>query len=320
MTGAAALVKQAHPDWSARQIKAALMNQAETGIMNKPAHFGGAFTITRIGSGEVRVLPALTTPAIAWDVASQSGSLSFGFQDVTQTAGVVVITRTVNVRNDAPHPLTYQISPEFRLPTTAENSGTVHLAMPESIVVPAQGNNQFVVTMTIDGHLLRDWQLNSGPAGGNGNLLSVFEYDGYIRLTEVGNSSNTLHLAWQVLPRKAGDITLKAANASVELRNRGVATTTVESFSLIADSANLPEGSTGKQNPIRTFIIWAMPPILYPLVSVATQLLLCWLLPLILGSGRPMPTPPPVLKFGWIRIATTTMIIKSSTVTAVLAT
>lgn len=253
VTGAAALVKQAHPDWSAREIKAALMNQAETGIMNKPAHFGGALApITRIGSGEVRVLPALTTPAIAWDVASQSGSLSFGFQDVTQTAGVVVITRTVNVRNDAPHPLTYQISPEFRFADDAEN-GAVHLAMPESIVVPAQGNNQFVVTMTIDGHLLRDWQLNSGPAGGDGDLLSVFEYDGYIRLTEVGNSSNTLHLAWQVLPRKAGDITLKAANASVELRNRGVATTTVESFSLIADSANLPEGSTGKQNPIPDF-------------------------------------------------------------------
>ena len=33
-----------------REIKAALMNQAETGIMNKPARFGGALApITRIG-------------------------------------------------------------------------------------------------------------------------------------------------------------------------------------------------------------------------------------------------------------------------------
>ncbi|MFN8490741.1 MAG: S8 family serine peptidase [Caldilineaceae bacterium] len=253
VTGAAALVKQAHPAWSAKEIKAALMNQAETAIMTKAARFGGTLApITRIGSGEVRVLPALTTPAVAWDVASQSGSLSFGFQDVTATEGLVVLTRTVDVRNDAPRPLTYQINPEFRFADDVQN-GAVQLVTPESITVPAQGNNRFVVTLTIDGHLLRNWQLNSGPAGGDGDLLSVFEYDGYIRLTEVGNISNTLHLAWQVLPRKAGDMTLKAASGAVQLRNRGVATTTVTSFALLADSANLPEGSAGKQNPTPDF-------------------------------------------------------------------
>ena len=56
-----------------------------------------------------------------------------------------------------------------------------------------------------------------------------------------------------MLPRPAGDITLKPATDGLRLRNRGVATTTVESFSLIGVSANLPEGAAGQQNPTPDF-------------------------------------------------------------------
>ncbi|CAN5389106.1 S8 family serine peptidase [soil metagenome] len=251
VTGAAALVKQAHPERTAAEIKAVLMNTAETNIMDKPAIFGGDLApITRIGSGEVRVTPALAAPAAAWDVASQSGSLSFGFQDVAQPK--VELTHTVNVRNYSDQPLIYQLTSAFRF-TNDQLNGAVQLHMPDQIVAPAHGDVQFIVTMQIDGHLLRDWTLNSGSLGANGNELTLFEYDGYLHLTDVSNASNVLHLAWHVLPRKSGDLTLKPATDGLRVYNRGVAMSSVQSFSLIGVSDNLPAGLAGAQNPTPDF-------------------------------------------------------------------
>jgi hypothetical protein len=44
--------------------------------------------------------------------------------------------------------------------------------------------------------------LNSGGAGGNGALLSLFEYDGYVT---VAGKSETVTLPWHILPHKAAD-------------------------------------------------------------------------------------------------------------------
>ncbi|MCX6044432.1 MAG: S8 family serine peptidase [Chloroflexi bacterium] len=251
VTGAAALVKQAHPERTAAEIKAVLMNTAETNIMDKPALFGGDLApITRIGGGEVRVAPALLAPAAAWDVASQSGSLSFGFQDVAQDE--LELTHTVNVRNYSEQALVYQLNSSFRF-VNDELNGAVRLTTPDQVVVPAHGDVQFAVTMHIDGRFLRSWTLNSGTMGADGNELTLLEYDGYLNLTEIGNASNALHLAWHVLPRKASDITLKPATDGLMMRNRGVAMSNVASFSLIGVSDNLPAGLPGMQNPTPDF-------------------------------------------------------------------
>ncbi len=251
VTGAAALIKQAHPERSATEIKAVLMNSAETNIMDKPALFGGDLApITRIGTGEVRVVPALVASAAAWDVASQSGSLSFGFQEVAQEK--VELTHTVNVRNYSDRAVVYQLKSIFRFANDEQNRA-VQLTMPDQVVAPAHGDVQFIVTMHIDGHLLRNWSLNSGALGADGNELTLLEYDGYLHLTEAGNANNALHLAWQVLPRKAGDITLQPATNGLTVRNRGVATSKLESFSLIGVSENLPAGLAGAQNPTPDF-------------------------------------------------------------------
>ena len=60
-----------------------------------------------------------------------------------------------------------------------------------------------MVTLTVDGTKLREWGLNSGPQGASGDTLTVFEYDGYINLDNLGtpeDDSAPLHLPWQVLP------------------------------------------------------------------------------------------------------------------------
>ena len=59
---------QAFPTRSPAEIKAALMNSAETNILTNPATLPGVLApITRIGAGEVRVDRALASTVAAWD-------------------------------------------------------------------------------------------------------------------------------------------------------------------------------------------------------------------------------------------------------------
>lgn len=245
VAGAAALLRQAYPTRSVAEIKALLMNTAETNIMNGVALFGGTLApITRIGGGEVRVDRAVASPAAAWDADAQTGSLSFTFHDVTDE---LTLKRLVNVRNYSDHNITYQIKPTFRFANDVDTHA-VRVEAPSKVFVPAHGDAQFEVKLEVKGSNLRPWSLNSGLQGANPAPLTLHEYDGYLQLEEAGGSA--IHLAWQILPRQAGDVTLKPTSNYVQVRNRGVNTTTVESYSLIGVSSNLPQGGPGDNNPI----------------------------------------------------------------------
>src|SRR5512137_1422418 len=83
VTGAAGRWVEAYPTRTPGEIKAVLMNTAETDIMNIPEFFGGDLAaITRIGGGEVRVDEALESTGAAWVGQGASAGLSFGFRDV----------------------------------------------------------------------------------------------------------------------------------------------------------------------------------------------------------------------------------------------
>ena len=63
VAGSAALLQGAFPSRGPLEIKAVLMNTADTNLMNQPAVFGGPIApITRIGGGEVRVDRAYGSP------------------------------------------------------------------------------------------------------------------------------------------------------------------------------------------------------------------------------------------------------------------
>ncbi len=118
VTGSAALLVQAFPARTPAEIKAVLMNTAETDIMNTPAFFGGDLApISRIGGGEVRVDQALESTAAAWDARRlPSGGLSFGFVDV---AGVKYITKqVVDPQLQRPRAGTYTSPAASASPTT----------------------------------------------------------------------------------------------------------------------------------------------------------------------------------------------------------
>ncbi len=264
VSGAAALLIQAHPGRAPAEIKSVLVNTGETEIMNEHEFFGGYLApISRIGGGELRVDRALGSPAAAWDDAHLTGVVSFGFHDVTKK--VTNLSRTVVVRNYSNSRVTYDLTAGFRFDDDLA-TGAVSVQVPHRITVPANGTRKVQVKLRIDGSKLRPWMLDSGSQGANPDLLTLMEYDGYITFDNAATTADDadpMHVAWHVLPRLSGDVkgsdSVKIGKKTGEfgvrfgtskLKNTGVGPAHIDGYSLLATSPNLPEGGIGEQSPI----------------------------------------------------------------------
>ncbi|MBO0516579.1 S8 family peptidase [Streptomyces beijiangensis] len=120
VAGAAALIKEAHPDWSGERIKEALVEEADP----------GAYAVTEGGAGRVWVPRALTQQAHA-----EPASLGFGSVPRESTA---LVTRDLVIDNDSAHERTFTLSTGsdiFALSTT-------------TLTVPAKGSG--TITVTVD--------------------------------------------------------------------------------------------------------------------------------------------------------------------------
>jgi len=160
----------AYPDRSWAEIKAVLMNTAETDIMNTPEFFNGyPAPISRIGGGEVRVDRALASPLAAWGREGQSAALSFGFHEVT---GQMDLIQRVTVRNYSNRAITLRSEVDYRYDNDA--NGEVRVTAPSWFTVPANGSVAVPVRMFIRPLLsrpLHEWVLNSGSQGANPTAL-----------------------------------------------------------------------------------------------------------------------------------------------------
>jgi minor extracellular serine protease Vpr len=213
VSGAAALLLQAVPALQPHEVKARLMNAAERNILTNPATQPGLLApITRIGAGELRVDRSLALTTSIWDGADPgSVSLSVG---AYRTIGTQVFRKRVMVRNYANVARSYAIANGFRY-ANDQASGALAVSTPGSISVPANGTASFIVTMTLNSNLLPTWNLNGGSSGGNGALLNLPEYDGYITLTD---ANDTVSLPWHLLPHKGANV--RPAASSVSLANQ----------------------------------------------------------------------------------------------------
>lgn len=232
------------------EVKALLMNNAETNIINDVL-LGDLAPITRIGGGEVRVDQALSAPVVAFDEDVPTAALGFGFVDVTDT---VTLTKTVVIRNLESSQHTYSITPTFRFAGDAVN-GAVTVSAPAQVVVKSGlgVDTKFDVTLTIDGALLPGNFMNSGSNGANPAALTSNEYDGYLVLND---GTDQFQIPWHVLPRKDAHVvpdTTEIIPGSfpqvIGLDNTGVGTAQNDAYSLIAVSDNLPEGGAGLASP-----------------------------------------------------------------------
>ena len=239
VTGAAALLMQAYPNRSVMQLKAMLMNSAETALYTNPALLPGQLApITRVGAGELRVDRALALTAIAWNRDTKSAALSFGAREV---ANPMTLTRRLRIENFDKLAQTFSIDTSFRF-ANDEASGAVQVSAPSSVSVGGKRVKEITVTMTIDPTKLPAWTLNGGFGGNNGAALNGPEYDGFVTLT---SGNQTLSVPWHVLPRKAASTSLKASRVQgqdvLNLSNAGLNTGEFDFFSFMAKSPRIPK-------------------------------------------------------------------------------
>lgn len=238
VAGAAALMVQAHPHRSALQIKAMLMNSAETSTLTSPATAPGERApATRIGAGELRVDRAVRLVTSAWDREALSATLGFGAHEVDH---VTVLRRVLTVENYASHHKRFSISTSFR-EAADEASGAVRLIAPPHVDVAAGTRAHVPVVMIIDPTKLPSWTLDGGAQGGNGAALNKPEVDGTM-LLQSGNQ--VLSVPWHVLPRKAARaVAAPGASRSGKhllLTNLGAEVGEYDLYSLTGTSPRLP--------------------------------------------------------------------------------
>jgi hypothetical protein len=242
IAGSAALLLQAYPNRTPAEIKTLLMNTAETDIGTDPALLPGVLApITRIGGGEVRVNQAFQSKTAAWDAEDSTGSLSFGYRALSQDATFV---KRVTVRNYSNHSRWYSVASQFRYAADAA-TGAVTVEAPPGVFVAPHGSAQFDVRLRVKAHKLPVWNLNGGSLGGSGSLLQGLEFDGYLTLAD---SSDTVHLAWQIFPHRAANVLPstdevqlnRKGEAALVLKNReGAVNGRVDVFSLTGTSPRI---------------------------------------------------------------------------------
>ena len=256
VAGAGALLKQALPGLNARQLKAVLVENAETNIMNKAAIFNGQLApITRIGGGEVRIDRAVAAKAIAMEVDTLQPVLSFGLVDADKD---VTLIKKFRIQNLTAQKLAFGISSTFRF-ANDEASGAVSVKVsPAEVKINPYGQSAMItVQMKINPAMLSVWSLNSGSQGASSDRLTANEFDGYVWMDDLSTTADDaakMHMPWHVLPRLSGKVELGdknvAANGTVSAANGGAGPAFIDTYSLLATSPNLPQGALGAQNPI----------------------------------------------------------------------
>ncbi len=217
----AALLLQAHPDWSVWDVKAALMNNSK--VLD-------GYNVFTQGSGRVQGLESVQAPAIVqvldttWFTQDGvygphddiTGSITFGNADLTAD---FTNAKTLMVTDQSATAQTYAVTAEF---LNTDTTG-VTLDLPTTVDVAADGTANFTATMNVDAE--------TAVQG---------EYQGYIYLS---NGTTTLHVPFVVF---VGEVDLpKGIEYTVQIpedfspNDDGVLDNTVSYFGISNDMMEL---------------------------------------------------------------------------------
>ena len=129
--GAAALLKQRHPDWTGEQLKAALTGST-TG--------GEGLTATQQGSGRIDVPAALETTVIAETTSLSFGTVPFPHEDADP------VTRELTYRNLGDTDITLDLALDTVDPEGAPAPEDFYTLADDQVTVPAGGTATVEVT------------------------------------------------------------------------------------------------------------------------------------------------------------------------------
>jgi subtilisin family serine protease len=133
VAGAAAILAGQHPDWTAAQLKSALMNSARP---------NNALTVYQQGAGRVDVARAVAQPVTAAPASLSLGTASWPHADDP------AIVKTVTYRNEGPAARTLALTAAVTDPSGKPAVTGMAAVSPSSIVVPAGGEATATLTVT----------------------------------------------------------------------------------------------------------------------------------------------------------------------------
>ncbi|WP_058614242.1 S8 family serine peptidase [Microbacterium testaceum] len=142
--GVAALVVEAHPDWTAEQVKQKVMNTAAHDIVT-PGADPRAYGPARVGVGRVDALAAVEGD-ISLRSVENGDLLSASFGVIDAGTEPIVQTRTITVGNDGTDATTL----DLRYSPRTETPGVGYDVSPSTVTVPAGGSVDVTLTLRID--------------------------------------------------------------------------------------------------------------------------------------------------------------------------
>ncbi len=194
VAGAAALLLQAHPDWTPRDVRAALMNTAAPSVTAK----GEPAPLTRQGAGRLDVAAAVSTTLVARasdTVTADFGLRSFGAPDAVEA--------TIVVRNLMDTPRTLSAHIEWR----QQPQGVDAALGAAGLDLPPAGEAELPLTLTIDPHDLPQWRLKgptpSATHTGISGSLTGSEVSGFVRLSD---PTGQIRVPFYLLARSRPDV------------------------------------------------------------------------------------------------------------------
>jgi minor extracellular serine protease Vpr len=195
ISGVATLLRQIHPGWSVRRIKAVIMNQAKVkGMKNNDG--SGPVPATVMGAGRVQADESAFAQSLALP-----GSLSFGLQEVNDRKRV---TQAFTVKNTGARTHSYALDSSVRYTDFDADPARVKLSLngsnfsrSESFSLRPGSQRKVWARLTVDPAEISTAEQEFGWYFFNANA------DGIINITQSGGQTDRLHVSWHVVPRAA---------------------------------------------------------------------------------------------------------------------
>jgi len=221
-SGAAALVREAHPGWSPLKVKAALVNTADA----SSATISG-YEVQRAGSGVIQADRAVATRTLA-TTSDRTASLNFGYE---QISGGYSESKTITIWNSSDHAVTYQLAASTPLVSV----------WPTTVRVRAHDHAQ----VTVRASLTRA-QVAALPTADRfltGDLQGISSFDGVVTATPTKAAPGVygLRVPYLLVPRGTSDVSAETgrtsvsgttASTSLKLRNDSVHSGVADTYAL----------------------------------------------------------------------------------------
>ncbi|MEZ4229805.1 MAG: S8 family serine peptidase [Polyangiaceae bacterium] len=198
--GAAALVRQAHPDWIPTEVKSALINTAVPTFVN-----GLEAAVSHVGGGRIEVDVAADTQVVAAAEPSAGSGIAFGSLITSTTT---TSARTIRITNKGSTGVDFDVTTELEYPV----DGVSVSSGQSSVSIPAGESLDLEVALTFDPAQLTE--LVPDPTTPTTVRLSadaeygrhfLVETGGQVTLTSKTTGQPDLHVPFNGAVRPAGE-------------------------------------------------------------------------------------------------------------------